>query len=123
MTKVLERTIAISSKTGEQVFPSAVANIEFAKVLNWCNAAGFSAYAEGDLKRYCLWKVTWLVQHRGNLYRNSQLANQLETIALPTEDDSPLSSSAKADDPVSRDASVQNSSFAITGCHSPRRRA
>ena len=60
----------------------AVANIEFAKVLNWCNAVGFSTYAEEGLKRYCLWRVTWSAQHRGNLYRNSQVANQLETIVL-----------------------------------------
>src|ERR1700676_267060 len=80
ITKVLERTIAISSKPPNGF--SSAANIESVEVLNWCNAAGFSIYAEEGLKRYCLWCVTRLVQHRGNLYRDSRLANQLETIAL-----------------------------------------
>jgi hypothetical protein len=57
MTKVLARTIAISSK-GERFFLFAAANIESVKVLNWCSAVGFSAYAEDGLKRYCLWNVT-----------------------------------------------------------------
>jgi hypothetical protein len=51
-------------------------------VLNWCNAAGFSIYAEDELKRYCLWSVTSLDQFRGNLYRDSRLAQHLETIAV-----------------------------------------
>jgi hypothetical protein len=81
MTKVLARTIAISSNGGR--FPRfAVRNIESVEVLNWCSAAGFSIYAEDGLKRYCLWSVTSLDQLRGNLYRDSRLAQQLETIAV-----------------------------------------
>jgi hypothetical protein len=51
------------------------------QVLNWYSAGGFSIYAEDELKRYCLWSMTWFAQGRGNLYRNSELAKQLETIA------------------------------------------
>jgi hypothetical protein len=58
------------------------ANIEPVEVLNWYNAEGFSIYAEDELKRYCLWGVTRLAQRRGNLYRDSELAKQLETIAM-----------------------------------------
>jgi hypothetical protein len=83
MTKVLARTIAISSN--DERFPlSVVTNIEFVSVLNWCSSAGFLIYAEEGLKRYCLWSVTLLLQHRGNLYRDSRVANELETIADPT---------------------------------------
>jgi hypothetical protein len=79
MTKVLARTIAISSN--REPFPLfAVGNIESVEVLNWCNAAGFSIYAEDRLKRYCLWSVTSFVQRRGNLYGDSRLAKQLETV-------------------------------------------
>jgi hypothetical protein len=79
MTKVLARTIAISSN--REPFPLfAVGNIESVEVLNWCNVAGFSIYAEDGLKRYCLWSVTSFVQRRGNLYGDSRLAKQLETI-------------------------------------------
>jgi hypothetical protein len=39
-------------------FLLVAANIEPVPVLNWYSAAGFSIYAEGDLKRYCLWDVT-----------------------------------------------------------------
>jgi hypothetical protein len=81
MTKVLARTVAISSND-ERSLLFAVANIESSEVLNWCNAVGFSIYAEDELKRYCLWSVTSLVQLRGNLYRDSRLAKQLETIAV-----------------------------------------
>jgi hypothetical protein len=59
-----------------------VANIESVQVLNWYNAEGFSIYAEDELKRYCLWSVTRFAQGRGNLYRDSELAKQLETIAM-----------------------------------------
>jgi hypothetical protein len=79
MTKVLARTIAISSK-GERSRRFAAGNIESVEVLNWCNAAGFSIYAEEELKRYCLWSVTPFAQRRGNLYGDSRLAKQLETI-------------------------------------------
>jgi hypothetical protein len=58
-------------------------NIEATEVFNWCNAGGFSIYAEEGLKRYCLWKMICVVQHRGNLYRDSRLAKQLETIVPP----------------------------------------
>jgi hypothetical protein len=81
MTKVLARTVVISSK-GERLFLFAGANIESVEVLNWCNAVGFSIYAEEGLKRYCLWSVTLFAQHRGNLYRDSRVAKQLETIAI-----------------------------------------
>jgi hypothetical protein len=85
MTKVLARTIAISSN--DERFPLfAVTNIESATVLNWCNREGFSIYAEEGLKRYCLWGVTPLLQHRGNLYRDSRVANELETIAEAAAD-------------------------------------
>jgi len=50
--------------------------------MNWCNATDFSIYAEDGLKRYCLWSVTSLAQFRGNLYRDSRLAQHLETIAV-----------------------------------------
>ena len=52
------------------------------QVLNWYSAGGFSIYAEDELKRYCLWSMTSFAQRRGNLYRNSELAKQLETIAM-----------------------------------------
>jgi hypothetical protein len=59
-----------------------VRNIAAREVFNWCSAAGFSIYAEEGLKRYYLWSVTAFAQRRGNLYRDSRVANQLETIAL-----------------------------------------
>jgi hypothetical protein len=49
MTKVLARTIAISSNGG-RFFLVAVRNIESVEVLNWYNAEAFSIYAE--------WRVT-----------------------------------------------------------------
>jgi hypothetical protein len=86
MTKVLARTIAISSN--DERFPLfVVTNIESVTVLNWCNCAGFSIYAEEGLKRYCLWSVTPLLQHRGNLYRDSRVTYELETIADAGYDD------------------------------------
>jgi hypothetical protein len=57
MTKVLARTIAISSNA-ERFLLFDVANIDWPEVLNWCNAARFLIYAEEGLKRYCLWRVT-----------------------------------------------------------------
>jgi hypothetical protein len=83
-----------------------VANIDSVPVLNWYSAAGFSIYAEGGLKRYCLWSMTSFAQFRGNLYRDSRLAKQLETIA-DLRDGSQLSASAAADDPVFRGVPVQ----------------
>jgi hypothetical protein len=83
MTKVLARTIEISPDNERFLFD--VANIESPEVVNWCNAAGFSFYAEDVLKRYCLRGVTSIVQQRGNLYRDSRLAKQLETIARGVE--------------------------------------
>jgi hypothetical protein len=80
MTKVLERTVAISSNV-ERLFPFVVPNIDSMPVLNWYSALAFSIYAEDELKRYCLWSMTSFAQRRGNLYRNSELAKQLETIA------------------------------------------
>jgi hypothetical protein len=80
MTKVLERTVAISSNA-ERLSPFVVANIDSMQVLNWYNALAFSIYAEDGLKRYCLWSVTSFAQLRGNLYRDSRAAKQLETIA------------------------------------------
>jgi hypothetical protein len=81
MTKVLARTVAISSK-GERFSRFAFANIESLNVLNWYRTAAFSIYAEEGLKRYCLWSVTCSVQRRGNLYRDSGFAKQLETISI-----------------------------------------
>jgi hypothetical protein len=69
------------SSNDERSCSFAVATIEATEVFNWCNAAGFSIYAEDVLKRYCLWKVIWIAQYRGNLYLDSRLAKQLETIA------------------------------------------
>jgi len=80
MTKVLERTVAISSNV-ERLFPFVVPNIDSMPVLNWYSALAFSIYAEDELKRYCLWSVTSFAQLRGNLYRDSRVAKQLETIA------------------------------------------
>jgi hypothetical protein len=70
MTKVLERTVAISSND-ERSLPLVVTDIEAAVVLIWCSAAGFSIYAEDGLKHYCLRKVIRIAQRRGNLYRDS----------------------------------------------------
>jgi hypothetical protein len=80
MTKVLARTIAnfLKSRT---IVPARLRHIGLVEVLNWYNPTGFSSYAEEALKRYCLWRVTSLAQHRGNLYRDSLSAKQLETIA------------------------------------------
>jgi hypothetical protein len=61
MTRVLARTVAISSND-EPLSLFAVPNIDTAQVLNWYNAVGFSIYAEDELKRYCLWSVTSFVQ-------------------------------------------------------------
>jgi AmiR/NasT family two-component response regulator len=79
MTRVLARTLQTSSND-ERSLLFVVATIEAAEVFKWCSAAGFSIYAEDGLKRYCLWKVICVAQHRGNLYRDSRLAKQLETI-------------------------------------------
>jgi hypothetical protein len=81
MTKVLARTAAISSNDEQSRLP-VVTNIDSAEVLNWYKAVAFSRYAEDGLKRYCLWSVTSFAQQRGNLYRNSRLAKQMETIAI-----------------------------------------
>jgi hypothetical protein len=70
MTKVLERTVAISSN-GERSLLFVVTDIEAGVVLIWCSAVGFSIYAEDGLKHYCLRKVIRVAQRRGNLYRNS----------------------------------------------------
>jgi hypothetical protein len=40
-----------------------------------------SIYAEDSLNCYCLWKVSRAVQLRGNLYADSRVANESETIA------------------------------------------
>jgi hypothetical protein len=72
MTKVLERTTA--RFLADDRFLFVAGNIESLEVLNWCSASGFSIYAEDDLKPYCLWSVTRIVQHRGNLYADSLVA-------------------------------------------------
>jgi hypothetical protein len=80
MTKVLERTVAMSSND-ERSLLFVVTDIEAGVVLIWCSAVGFSIYAEDGLKHYCLRKVIRVAQRRGILYRDSWFAKQLETIA------------------------------------------